>query len=286
MVILGAAHGTPYRPGTPSHAAGGPSALRAALGWYSARPGQFDFDLMGPVFGGGTVLDGGDLVGDLRDGGHNRRMIREAVTAIAAAGAAPLILGGDDSVPIPVLEGLAGGTRLAVLQIDAHIDWRDEVDGVRHGFSSTMRRASEMAHVRHIVQLGARGPGSARMSDLADAHAWGARVFPARDLHRDGLQPALATLPHDADVFLSIDVDGVDPSVVPGVILPAFGGLDYTQLLQIFEYCARCTRIVGAAFVEYVPERDPTGTGAIAIARLVSVLAGLIARQRRSETPP
>ena len=72
-------------------------------------------------------------------------------------------------------------------------------------------------------------------------------------------------------MFLAIDVDGIDPAVVPGVILPAFGGLGYQQVLDVILGVAAKARIVGADFVEYVPAKDPGGTGAKAIARLASV---------------
>ncbi len=77
-------------------------------------------------------------------------------------------------------------------------------------------------------------------------------------------------MPEGAEVILSIDVDGIDPAVVPGVILPAFGGLGYQQVLDVIHGVAAKAQIVGAAFVEYVPEKDPTGSGAQAIARLAS----------------
>ncbi len=67
----------------------------------------------------------------------------------------------------------ARGKTYTILQIDAHIDWRDEVGGERLGLSSTMRRASEMQHVERIIQLGCRGIGSAREADLQDALDWG-----------------------------------------------------------------------------------------------------------------
>ena len=270
VAVIGAPHGTPYAPGTPSHAANGAAAVRAALGWYSANPEQFDFDSMTPVFGGASVVDCGDVPGDLHDGALNRRRIEETARALLDRGAVPLLLGGDDSVPIPLIQAYGGRGEVVVVQIDAHIDWRDEVRGVRHGFSSTMRRASEMSHVAGIVQIGARGPGSARASDLEEARAWGARIFTAREVHAQGVAPALEHLPPGADVILAIDMDGIDPAVVPGVILPAFGGLSYQQILDVIHGVAAKARIVGADFVEYVPEQDPTGIGAKAIARLAS----------------
>ncbi len=279
VAVLGAPHGTPYEPGTPSHAAGGAAAVRGALGWYSANPEQFDFDSMGPVFGGARVVDCGDLAGDLHDGAANRQNIETAVRGIRNRGAVPLLLGGDDSVPIPLFRAYSEAREITIVQVDAHIDWRDQLRGVREGYSSTMRRASEMTQIRSIIQIGARGPGSAREAELQDARAWGAHIHTARAVHAQGIAPALDQVPEDAEVILSIDVDGIDPSVVPGVILPAFGGLSYQQVLDVIHGVAAKAKIVGAAFVEYVPEKDPTGTGAKAIARLASNVIAAVGGQ-------
>ncbi len=279
VAVLGAPHGTPYEPGTPSHAAGGAAAVRAALGWYSANPEQFDFDSMGPVFGGARVVDCGDVAGDLHDGAANRQNIETAVRDIRRRGAVPLLLGGDDSVPIPLFAAYSEAREITIVQVDAHIDWRDQLRGVREGYSSTMRRASEMTQIGSIVQIGARGPGSAREAELQDARAWGAHIHTARAVHAQGVAPALTRVPEGADVILSIDVDGIDPSVVPGVILPAFGGLSYQQVLDVIHGVAAKASIVGATFVEYVPEKDPTGSGAKAIARLASNVIAAVGKQ-------
>ena len=238
---------------------------------------------MTPVFDGARVVDAGDVPGDLVDGAANRAAIAATTRAIRARGAVPLLLGGDDSVPIPFIEGFddRGAGALTVVQVDAHIDWRDEVGGVRHGFSSTMRRASEMAHVGAIVQVGARGPGSARRAEVEDARAWGAHLITAREVHRAGIAPVLEQVSEGAEVLLAIDVDGIDPSVVPGVILPAFGGLGYQTMLDLIHGVAAKARIVGADFVEYVPERDPDQRGAQAIARLASNVIAAVMRSRR-----
>ncbi len=269
VAILGAPHGTPYRPGEPSHAAGAPAALRATLDWHDTRRTHIDMDRGAPLLDGVMAVDAGDVSGDpADDGARNRAAIREAVAAVRATGAAPLMIGGDDSVPIPFFEGLAGAPAW-IVQVDAHLDWRDEVDGVTHGFSSTMRRASEMDHVAGIVQIGARGVGSARAGELADAEAWGARLFPMRRVHAEGLAPALAAVPEGARVVLTIDADGLDPAVCRGVLAPAFGGLGYQQMLDLFEGLAARAAIIGATLVEYVAARDPSGLGAQAAARLL-----------------
>lgn len=281
VAIIGAPHGTPYRPGTPSHAANGADAVRAALSWYSTGTEQMDFDSLQPVFAGASVADIGNVTDDLEAGEANRANIEAATRAVLARKATPILLGGDDSVPIPFIQALGEKHKeITVVQVDAHIDWRNEVDGVTHGFSSTMRRASEMDHVKYIIQIGARGPGSARRQDCEDAVAWGAKIFTARDIHRNGFKEVLKAVPRHAPVVLSIDVDGIDPSVVPGVILPAFGGLSYQQMLDVIQGVAERTKIIAADFVEFVPEQDPQSRGAQAIARLACNVITAVARQR------
>jgi len=279
VVVLGAPHGTPYRLGEAGHAAAAPAALRAALTGYGADAAAFDFDHEAPLLGGAAVVDTGDVAGDLEDGGANRAAIRRAVGEILAAGSVPLVLGGDDSVPIPVLAAFEGQP-LTVVQIDAHIDWRDEVGGERFGYSSTMRRASELAQVEAIVQVGARGPGSARAADVDAARAWGADIVTAREVHRGGVAAVLDRIPRGRALYLAIDVDGLDPALVPGVLLPAFGGLGYTQMVELIHGLETRAPIAGVSLVEYVPAADPDGRGAQAVARLATNAIAAIARQR------
>ncbi|MEL6477048.1 MAG: arginase family protein [Pseudomonadota bacterium] len=267
VAVFGAPHGTPYAPGQPSHAAEAPDALRRALAWYAVGREQIDMDTGRPVMGRTIAVDCGDVTGSLTDGAANRRALFHTTQALRDAGCIPLMLGGDDSTPIPFIAGFED-REIWVVQVDAHLDWRQEVDGVRHGFSSTMRRASEMDHVAGIVQIGARGPGSARAEDLADAAQWGAQIFPMHVLHRDGLSEAIEAVPRGALVVLAFDTDALDPSLNPGVLLPAFGGLSYNQTLDLIHGVADRSRIIGAAFVEYVPEKDPASHGAQAIARI------------------
>ena len=269
VAIFSSGHGSPYKPGTPSHAANAPSAIRGALSWYSSNPNQFDIDSLRPVFGGRRVVDCGEIDGSLTNGADNRAKIANATRHIITSNTVPILIGGDDSTPVSFIEAIAETGPVTVLQIDAHIDWREEVDGERFGFSSTMRRASEFQNVQRIVQVGARGPGSARQSDFEEAQNWGSKFITARMLHADGLDQVLQEIPADSNVIMAIDVDGLDPSVVPGVILPAFGGVTYTQMLEIIIGISEKANIIAGNFVEYVPERDQTGIGAAAIARII-----------------
>lgn len=165
VAVFGAPHGTPYQPDTRSHAASGADSVRQALSWYSTGTEQMDFDSIHPVFAGARVVDLGNVTDNLEDGRVNRENIELTTRSVLDKKAVPILLGGDDSIPIPFIQGLDDVYKeITVVQVDAHIDWRDEVEGVTQGFSSTMRRASEMDHVKNIIQIGARGPGSARLT--------------------------------------------------------------------------------------------------------------------------
>ena len=106
-----------------------------------------------------------------------------------------------------------------------------------------MRRASEMGHIDSIIQVGQRGIGSARPKDVDDAKSWGAKLIGARDLHRDGVGPALQQVPDGADVIVCLDCDGLDPSIMPGVIGRAPGGLSYWQIVELLEGVTAKARI-------------------------------------------
>ena len=276
-VVLGADCATPYASAGP-YCAGGPMAIRAASGDYAANVAHVNLDLGRVGFDPAVVADGGDVPTDAGDAAGNRARIGAAVARALEAGAVPVLLGGDDSLPIPMLGAYAGGRPVTILQIDAHIDWREEVQGERWGLSSTMRRASEMGHVERIVQVGQRGIGSARAGDLADARAWGVEFVPAREVAREGIGRALSLIPEGAEVVVCLDCDALDPSVMPGVIARVPGGLGYWDVLELIEGVAAKGRIAGLAVTEYMPARDVDGQGAAVAAAVVTSALGLIAR--------
>jgi agmatinase len=280
VAVIGADGCTPY--GTVGfYCAGGPAAIRAAGAAYAANLAHMNFDLGGPVFPEGTgAVDCGDLPMDPGDPAGNRARLRAAIALILAQDAVPVLLGGDDSLPIPMLEAYARRARpVTILQIDAHIDWRDEVQGERWGLSSTMRRASEMDHVARIVQVGQRGIGSARESDVADATGWGVQFVSGREVARDGIGRALALIPEGAEVVICLDCDALDPAILPAVIGRTAGGLSYEQVLGLVEGVAAKARIAGFDMVEFMPARDIDGQGAMVAAQLLAAVLGVIARQ-------
>jgi agmatinase len=284
IAVLGIPGATPYR-SAGAYCAEAPARIRQASANYAANRTHYDFDLGEPLLPPGRVLvDCGDVEFDEKDFAANRARIEAAVTTLLQRGAAPLVLGGDDSVQIPLLQAFAARGEITILQIDAHIDWRDEVQGERFGLSSTMRRASELKGVKAMVQVGARGIGSARASDVADAKAWGAQLIDMRTVRAKGIAAAIEAIPVSRPIVVCLDVDGLDPSVLPGVIAPSPGGLGYGDVVELLHGAARRAPIVGFNIVEFVPGSDRSGLGATTVCRLAESGVGMLAAGQRART--
>ncbi|HET7582187.1 MAG TPA: arginase family protein [Candidatus Limnocylindria bacterium] len=283
VVVLGVPHGVPYpTPGLTAGCADGPAAIRARSQRLAKFVDHHDFDLDGPMIPAGArlrVVDAGDVSGIAEDGAGNVRRAEAAVRSVLAAGAVPILLGGDDSIPVPALRAFDAAAPLTVVQVDAHLDFRDEVAGVREGYSSPMRRAAEMAHVQRIVQVGLRGVGSARAADVADARAAGNLLVTARELGERGVVWLLDQVPRESSVFLAFDLDGLDPSIAPAVSGASPGGLGYWQAADLIQGLARDRRLAGAAFTELVPALDVDGRSALVVVRLLMQLLGSMARR-------
>ena len=280
-VLFGAPHGTPYRGVDNEPFALAPDALRHAVEEDSQWPDHWDFDLDGPLLGdnGFKLADAGNLVTSSLDGPGNRALIKQATRQILDSGAIPLMIGGDDSTPIPFIEALEPAGPLTIVQIDAHIDWRDERRGEPIGFSSTMRRASEMGHVERIIQVGIRGLGSARYEEVQIARDWGARIVTARTVHRDGIDAVMAQIPEGANCMITLDCDALDAGIMPAVMAPTPGGLTYTQTIDLVAAVASNANLVAFDMIEFVPERDLNGTAAYTAARIVANVIGCLARK-------
>jgi agmatinase len=287
VVVLGAAEATPYDAAEASHSAQAPGAIRAASASFARQVAQFDFDLGATLVEGEITaaalrrvgVDAGDVETSPKDAASNRERIAAAVATVLDAGAAPLVLGGDDSVPIPVLAAFAEHGPVTVVQVDAHVDWGDAIRGERLGYGSPMRRAAEMPWVTGMVQVGVRGLGSGQRWQQDDARGWGDRIVTSREWHRRGAEAVLAEVPGERFV-VSIDCDGFDPALFPAVAMPTPGGLTYEDALDLLHGLSRRGRIVGTIIAEYVPDRDDGRRScALWAARLGAVAAGLMGRR-------
>ncbi len=292
IAIIGVPYLSPY-PGEKSYdCLNAVSSIRQASLTYQ-KLDHFDFDFDGPLLGSPPVrcVDYGDIVQGSESFDAYSQSITRAVGQLLARGTVPVVIGGDHGTTIPVLRAYADVEDLCVVQIDAHLDWVDERDGVSEGFSSPMRRASEMPHVSSVVQIGLRGQGSARQKEVDDAAACSkSLLIKAEDLHEQGVPAVLKRLPDARHFYLTVDADGLDPSLAPGVAYPTPGGVTYYQLFNLMRGLAGKGALMGMDFVEVVPERDVACLTSLFAARQILNFMGVAAHsgqfsQRRSVRP-
>jgi agmatinase len=257
-----------------------PAAMRQASDRIVRSLERYDFDLGGPLYDNRPIrtVDCGDVSADIGDlNGHSARA-EAAVRKILAAGALPIVIGGDHAVPIPVLRAMDGEGPLTLIQIDQHIDWRDDVNGVRDGLSSPIRRASEMAHVGEIFQIGLRATGSARTEEVEAARAYGAHLISAYELHDQGMEAVLDRIPDGGRYYLTVDLDGMDPSIAPGVAAPCPGGVTFPQARKLIHGLVKKGRVIGMDVVEITPRSDVNQITCITAGRLIVNLIGAAVR--------
>ncbi|GAA5195132.1 agmatinase [Rugosimonospora acidiphila] len=286
-VILGAPFdgGTSHRPGTRF----GPMAMRQAcyLPQDGSRPSlalRVDGLRDLRVFDAGDVeMFGGDVERSLSS-------LERAVHTVAASGAIPVVLGGDHSIALPDVTGVSRAHEsVSVVHFDAHADTGEIEFGSLYGHGQPMRRLIESGAVRgdRFLQIGLRGywPGPSILDWMAQH---GMRSYEMSEIVARGLDEclseafAIATDGCDA-VFLSVDVDVVDPGMAPGTGTPEPGGLTARQLLDAVRRCCLELPVAGLDVVEVSPPYDHAEITAYLGNRVVLEALSAIARRRRGD---
>jgi agmatinase len=281
VAILGAPFdmGTQYRAG----ARFGPRAIREASTLFAfGHGGAYDFedDVTYLPVDKVRIVDIGDADMIHTDTLKSHDNIEVAVRAILAAGALPVVLGGDHSVHIPCIRAYDDQPPVHIIHIDAHLDFVDERHGVRYGHGNPLRRASEMAHVTGFTQLGIRNVSSSNRQDYEAARAAGSDILSVRDVRRLGTEAVLARVPDGVRYYATIDIDGFDPSIAPGTGTPSHGGFLYYEVLEIFQGLAKKGEFVGIDLVEVAPDYDLTGSTAFLAAQFLMNVLGFIYHEK------
>lgn len=271
IAVIGMPFGSAYGPRAfTNDQTNAPQAIRDLTDRIVRAPEHYDFDIDGPLLQGRSdirFVDCGDVLPDLARPGDHYRRVEIAVRTVLGGGGLPIVLGGDHGITTPVLRAYREHGPITLVHVDAHLDWRDEVNGVRDGLSSPIRRASEMPHVGRIIQIGLRAQGSARPEDYEQARRHGAELITAYELHDIGMDAVLARIPDAGNYYLSIDADGLDPTNMPAVDGPAPGGVTFVQARKLIHGLVRKGRVVGMDIVEIQPSKDNAS-------RLTCVTAG------------
>lgn len=282
VAILGAPFdlGTQWRSGARS----GPRAIREASTLFAfGHAGAYDHedDIVYLPAGSTRIVDIGDADMIHTDTVRSHDNIEFAVRKILKAGAIPVVLGGDHSINIPCVAAFSEQAPIHIVQFDAHLDFVDERHGVRNGHGSPLRRAAEKSYVTGLTQLGIRNVSSTAREGYEAARAMGSDILSVRQIRKLGTEAVLERIPLGARYYVTIDIDGFDPSIAPGTGTPSHGGFAYYEVLELLDGLAKRGTVVGIDLVEVAREYDPAGTTSILAAQLLLNFIGRVLHHRR-----
>lgn len=284
VAIVGAPYdaNTSNRPG----ARFGPQALRAN----SYHPGTYNIDLGVEIFDYISCVDFADAICQAGIWESSRQAIFNRVNEVTSRSIFPVTLGGDHSVVVPAFEAVAskyGHGKVGIIHFDAHADTGNIIDGNLYSHGTPMRRLIESGAVKgkNFIQVGLRGywPGEKEFSWMASQ---GMRWHTMQNIWDTSIQEVLATAIAQAKedveyVYLSVDIDCLDPSIAPGTGTPEPGGFAAKDLLRCVRTIAYETNLVGMDLVEVAPAYDVSDTTVNTGHRVIwEVLSGLAAKKR------
>lgn len=255
-----------YRPG----ARFAPNALREASGRYAVGPeGYFDFETEAYRLRNVSLVDAGDVDPAQLEYQESFGRITEAARALRERVKLPVFVGGDHSVTYPILKAYDDLEELYVVQLDAHLDYSDSRNSTRFANSSPFRRAVEdVPALKHITVVGLRGLRTSPEAYQA-AKARGHTLISTREV-RENLAWVLEQLPAGKKVYISFDVDVLDPSILPGTSSPEVEGLGYGEAMQVVQETIRRNELAGFDLVELAPNLDSSGLSSLVGARLLA----------------
>ncbi len=275
VAVLGAPFdfGTQWRPG----ARFGPRSIREASTLFSfGHGGAYDHDDGVTYLQDVDIVDIGDADIIHTDTVKSHANIEKGVRAILERGALPVVLGGDHSINIPCINAFDNQGPIHLIQIDAHLDFVDERHGVRNGHGNPMRRAAEKPYITGLTQIGIRNVSSTAKEGYETAIEMGSDIITVRQARKLGIDAILERIPAGMNYYLTIDIDGFDPSIAPGTGTPSHGGLLYYEGLDIIAGLAERGNIIGMDLVEVAPDYDHSGATAILAAQLLLNAIGRI----------
>ena len=210
-------------------------------------------------------------------------LVKTFYERIHAIGASPISIGGDHVVPLPILRAIAKDRPVGLLQIDSHADTFDEFMGTRCNHATFVRRAIEekLIDPARVVQIGLRGTRYGD-DDIVFGRRAGIRAIQMdeyEDLGRRAVIEEARRVLGDGPVYVSIDIDGLDPKEAPGTGVPEPGGLSMRDV-QVMLRTLTGLDVIGADVCEVVPSLDPTGITCINAANLMFELACMVATAR------
>ncbi len=280
--------GVPFDLGTSNRSGTrlGPRQIRAE----SALIRPYNMATRAAPFDSLRVADVGDIAINPYSLHDSIARIEDGASALINKGCRPIALGGDHTITLPLLRAMhQRHGKVGLIHVDAHSDINDTMFGEKIAHGTPFRRAVEegLLDCHRVAQIGLRGSGYTA-EDFDWSREQGFRVVPAEECWFKSLAPLMReVVAHvgSGPVYLSFDIDGIDPAFAPGTGTPEVGGLTTPQALEIIRGL-RGLNLVGADVVEVSPPYDPYGTTAVLAANLafemLCVMPGVVYRERES----
>ena len=268
--------GTFGRPG----ARYGPDAVRDAPRAYSyldpygqqhEAEGFFDIDVGDELLRGVTMADCGNITIVPLDVFKNLDKITEAVEKVVERGSFPVVVGGDHAITFPVVRGFSKFAPLNIVHFDAHMDYSHDYQGVLYTHGSPIRRCRELPFVNHITSVGIH---SVRRKPYEESQRDGSLVITATLFRQLGPQGVVDLIPESENLYVTLDIDVMDPSQAPGTGTPEVGGLYYQEMRDCLVALVARHNLVGFDLVEVAPPYDSSEiTSQLAAKFIVDILA-------------
>ena len=232
--------------------------------------GYFDIDRKEMMLLNVTMVDCGDVTIIPSDVENNFAKITHAVRKMVASGSFPVIVGGDHSITFPAVRGVNSYSDLDVVHFDAHMDFSHELQGTFYNHGCPIRRCFDLPNIRNITSLGIR---KARPAVYKDPISKGVKIVTTDQFRAMGPEAAIAEVPAGGNVYLTVDVDVMDPVQMPGTGTPAPAGLYYFEMRDSL---TKRVNIVGCDFVELAPPYDHAETTTRFAAQLIIDLLAVL----------
>ena len=268
--------GTLGRPG----ARFGPDAIRDAPRAYSysdpygkqtSAEGFFDVDAQDELLRGITMADCGNITIVPSEVVENFAKITKAVEKAVERGSFPVVVGGDHAITFPVVRGLHKFAPLNIVHFDAHLDYTHDIQDNLYTHASPIRRCRELDHVGHITSVGIR---SARRKPYEEAQRDGSLIISKQRFRQLGPRGVAELVPEAENLYITFDIDVMDPSQAPGTGTPETGGLFYDEIRECISELLRKSNLVGFDMVEVAPPYDTSElTVQVASRLIVDILA-------------
>ncbi len=204
--------------------------------------------------------------------------ITDSMRKILSTKALPVILGGDHSITFPVVRGFQKVSPLHLIHLDAHLDYNDSIEGVKLANGSPIKRISELSFIGEMIQIGARGI-RAREDAFKNSSSRGNKIVTMLEFRKIGMNEILRQIPK-GNLYVTIDIDVLDPSVAPGTSSPEFDGMTYRELSDLLKGIASRGVVVGFDLTEVNPFLDTTGLTQSAAVMIILEFLGAIFEKR------